>query len=426
MENLNIIQCQSVMDSVFIVSFRVTKENERRVKEKAIVCEYDLSLIRSVDQSSKLLGALDMDDMKCKSCGLVEESETALYVHTWECAKQNKIFKCSLCAKRFNLKNTLKKHLRNKHLKKRISCHICNQDFKTEYTRKKHKEICLEQNKNENSCYKNPYKCNLCGQIERSKNDFLNHMRHCEGQFYDCDLCQERFTKKHAIREHMFSHTNERPYSCDFCQKTFLLKRRLHLHIRRVHILKLANNSKKIFSCITCQKQYRCKQSLRTHVLSHLDAVTPYICQLCGKQYSSRGNMNRHIAVWHEQKNTEKNKQRVQCEVCGKSYSQPRHLHRHFSITHGDGKLKCPICGKRLSEKKGYDIHMNTHSGVKPWCCEVCGRGFSTKDYLKVHARIHTGDSPHRCHFCPKTYKQKSALTAHYRLHHPGVGDPQN
>lgn len=414
------------MDSVFIVSFRVTKESQNKVKEKTIVCEYDLSLIRSVDQCSKLLGALDVDELKCKSCGLLEESETALYIHTWECSKQNKIFKCSLCGKEFISKNTLKKHLRNKHMKKELSCHLCKRTFDTEYARKKHRKTCSW--KFESTLVNTQYKCDLCGHMDTSMNDFLNHTRNCEGQYYDCDICEERFTKKQAIREHMYSHTKEKPYSCDVCQKSFLLKRRLHLHIRRVHILKLGTTSKQTYTCITCHKQYRCKQSLRTHVLSHLDmdTVTPYICQLCGKQYSSRGNMNRHIAVRHERKYSDKIKQTVQCEVCGKSYSQTRHLRRHFRINHGDGKLKCPICGKRLSEKKGYDIHMNTHTGIKPWCCEICGRGFSTKDYLKVHVRIHTGDMPYKCDFCPKSYKQKSTLIAHYRLFHPGVESSQS
>lgn len=415
------------MDSVFIVSFRVTKESQNKVKEKTIVCEYDLSLIRSVDQCSKLLGALDVDELKCKSCGLLEESETALYIHTWECSKLNKIFKCSLCGKEFISKNTLKKHLRNKHMKKELSCHLCKRTFDTEYARKKHRKTCSW--KFESTLVVNTqYKCDLCGHMDTSMNDFLNHTRNCEGQYYDCDICEERFTKKQAIREHMYSHTKEKPYSCDVCQKSFLLKRRLHLHIRRVHILKLGTTSKQTYTCITCHKQYRCKQSLRTHVLSHLDmdTVTPYICQLCGKQYSSRGNMNRHIAVRHERKYSDKIKQIVQCEVCGKSYSQTRHLRRHFRINHGDGKLKCPICGKRLSEKKGYDIHMNTHTGIKPWCCEICGRGFSTKDYLKVHVRIHTGDMPYKCDFCPKSYKQKSTLIAHYRLFHPGVESSQS
>lgn len=409
----------SNLDPFFIVSFRAAKDKE----ENAIVCEYDLSLIRSVDQSSKLRGALDVDEMKCKSCGLVEESETALYIHTWECNRVNKIFKCSLCGKEFHKKDTLKKHLRNKHLNNKLSCHLCRRNFSTEYARKKHREVCKIQNND--SEIENVYKCKLCGQSDRSMNDFLYHMRNCEGQFYDCDICQERFTKKQLIREHMYSHAKETPYTCDVCQKSFSSKSRLHLHIRRVHILKVHPKVKKTFTCTTCSKEYTSKQSLKTHVLSHLESVTPFICQICGKQYSSSGNLNRHIAVWHEKKiHSEQDTNPVQCEVCGKSYSRPRHLRRHFNIIHGDGKLKCPICGKRLSEKKGYDIHMNTHSGIKPWCCEICGRGFSTKDYLKVHARVHTGDSPHKCNYCPKTYKQKSALAGHYRLHHPGVGDP--
>lgn len=54
---------------------------------------------------------------------------------------------------------------------------------------------------------------------------------------FKCDACSKYFSSKHCLREHGFTHTNERPYSCRFCQKPFKHASQLSLH-KKVHLVK--------------------------------------------------------------------------------------------------------------------------------------------------------------------------------------------
>lgn len=63
-----------------------------------------------------------------------------------------------------------------------------------------------------------------------------NLVRRPEKKF-KCDVCSKYFSSKHCLREHGYTHTNERPYSCSLCQKPFKHASQLSLH-KKVHSVK--------------------------------------------------------------------------------------------------------------------------------------------------------------------------------------------
>ena len=79
-----------------------------------------------------------------------------------------------------------------------------------------------------------------------------NLVRRPEKKF-KCDVCSKYFSSKHCLREHGYTHTNERPYSCPICQKPFKHASQLSLH-KKVHLVKNEPTWPKLTSLLAAYK----------------------------------------------------------------------------------------------------------------------------------------------------------------------------
>ncbi|XP_068083999.1 zinc finger protein 260-like [Anabrus simplex] len=135
----------------------------------------------------------------------------------------------------------------------------------------------------------------------------------------------------------------------------------------------------------------------------------PFICDHCGKLFSSESCLSQHVMIHMAQALHE-------CKICQKRFTTGKALREHMRV-HTDDIIQCSVCQKILSRSLHLTTHMRTHTGERPYCCNTCGKAFRYKSNLSEHMRSHTGDKPFFCDICCKTFSLKRNLTRHLRLH---------
>lgn len=83
---------------------------------------------------------------------------------------------------------------------------------------------------------------------------------------------------------------------CESCGKQFMKKYLLEQHLFRVH-----KGEKELKGCQYCDYKTANKTNLERHVALHLSQGSQYICDQCGKSYSSIGSLKDHLSYMHIQ-----------------------------------------------------------------------------------------------------------------------------
>ncbi|XP_044028038.1 zinc finger protein 391-like [Siniperca chuatsi] len=225
----------------------------------------------------------------------------------------------------------------------------------------------------------------------------------------DCDWTQtnarsgiEGQKNSEAPESDIGSSAKERPFPCSYCGKRFSLKGNLNRHIRD-------HTGERPFPCTGCDKSFKDSGSLTAHMRCHT-GEQPYSCLFCGKNFSGRGNMTRHMRIHTGEKP-------FTCSVCSKSFHVKEHLNRHMKYHTGEKPFSCTVCGKGCAQKTDLKKHMRVHTGEKPFSCPFCGKCCAEKGDLTKHMRVHTGEKPFSCNICGKSCAQKGSLKIHMRVH---------
>ncbi|XP_067288816.1 PR domain zinc finger protein 15 [Pseudorasbora parva] len=223
------------------------------------------------------------------------------------------------------------------------------------------------------SDHKRVYQCCLCCKVFQNSSNLNRHIRSHGDKCFKCDECDKMFSRKESLKQHIsYKHSKNEPdveyrYKCSTCEKSFRVENALRFHNCRT--------DDKTFQCEICSRFFSTNSNLSKHKKKHGEKL--YACEICNKMFYRKDVMQdhqrRHVVG-------PKNMKREELEANGEEGSKYR-----------KEPSACPICGKVFSCRSNMNKHLLTH-GDKKYTCEICGRRFFRVDVLRDHIHVHFKD----------------------------------
>ena len=195
---------------------------------------------------------------------------------------------------------------------------------------------------------------------------------------YHCSICDEGFSEKKYLSNHLNNHKKEKSIPCQKCNKVFSNPSYLKRHEKSKHTTKKGD-----FSCKTCSKLFVTKYRLNLHTQNCQKKQTKkaFNCDQCPKEYSRIGYLQQHITVVHLGLKTYK------CSQCDKTYTDSTPLRKHILTDHkAKGLYQCPNCPSNFSSSPYLDAHIYRNHTIKDHTvtCKFCGKKIH-KYQIKQH-----------------------------------------
>lgn len=146
--------------------------------------------------------------------------------------------------------------------------------------------ICSANQVSKSSLEEAEYTCNDTDLSTERSLPVLND----NGSIKKCPFCNKIFKKKFNLKQHLNTHTNERPLKCSQCEKRFNDRSSMNKHTRSVH----ANFKPHV--CHECGKNFSSTSHLLEHHASHSKSKI-FACNQCDKKFSFRSSLKKHSVV---------------------------------------------------------------------------------------------------------------------------------
>ena len=194
---------------------------------------------------------------------------------------------CSECGESYPTKSLLKFHEAKHATKAGIKSFLCNRCGKG-FT----SDIALRQHVSRVHKEKKKHQCNTCGQLFKEKNALRRHqVQHFDELKHVCDLCGKTYNRLHTLSLHMATHSGSKSHKCQHCGNSYYTNEHLQKHINRCHTDKCTTEG--VLICTACGKTYRNNYMLREHMISH-STDRPHLCKICGRSFKSMRNLREH------------------------------------------------------------------------------------------------------------------------------------
>jgi KRAB domain-containing zinc finger protein len=327
-----------------------------------------------------------------------------------------KKFKCDKCPFAANYKYNLKKHIEKKHEERTfLSCDACNRKFSSA---KNHAEHIKHFHKKHD---KQLPPCHYCKETLPDEKTLQEHIESHEctktkDGSLKCIDCDRTFDTIHHVRLHRSTghgiKSKHFRHTCDKCGTSFRYPVSLKRHLREYHATDEDINAVEC-NCSGCKIKFETAVILELHQRTCLIEPKNYSCKKCSLQWSSTESIRKHYAEAHRtigeicvlcglclkensisnhMKSTHLKQKESSCELCGKVFSLRSTLKKHILLVHekqNGGYLKCEYCDYIEISQSKMDKHRNMkHTKSISFDCPYCSyQGFS-KQRTKQHIRL--------------------------------------
>ncbi|XP_062533596.1 gastrula zinc finger protein XlCGF57.1-like [Armigeres subalbatus] len=251
--------------------------------------------------------------------------------------------------------------------------------------------------------------CDTCGSGFEKCTDLYQHIKSHGKARYQCKECDRWFSRRAHLQSHEVIHTGERNFHCHRCPSAYKSSRNLRRHVKSAHL------GEKPFVCDLCGKEFSQKTVLEAHHSTHVQEKN-YSCEVCPKRFKSSKLLKLHVIRHVKGSQPKQETEPVECDVCHKVYSSKMSLKNH-KLIHSDAKIACTFCGKNFKIMAHLKVHLRSHTKEQPYECNQCHKKFGYETSLKTHRLVHSNERPYKCDLCDVAFRQLNHLKAHKFLH---------
>ncbi|XP_061756274.1 zinc finger protein 131 isoform X1 [Nerophis ophidion] len=186
-------------------------------------------------------------------------------------------FRCSKCDRSFKLYYHLKQHLKT-HLGMMKKQHVCSHCGKA-YTR----EGALNQH---------------LSSFHFEAEELAQNQK-AQKRVHVCEYCKKHFDHFGHFKEHLRKHTGEKPYECPDCHEKFARNSTLKCHMAACQNGAGAKKGrKKLYECQVCNSVFNSWDQFKDHLVSHT-GDKPNHCTMCDLWFTNPKELKGHLKDTH-------------------------------------------------------------------------------------------------------------------------------
>lgn len=210
---------------------------------------------RVIRRRSKLGTVIKPQEYSCDICGFKCPSRRRLKEHLDRKHGSEYKYDCEYCGKKFKVKSDMRLHVRFKHKESPIICDVCGKTCSNSNSLYVHQKW---------AHFKPKYECEICKRRMVTQENLDQHilLQHERRESFVCEECGKSFSENHRLKQHMMTHTGDRPYDCHICGKAFARRTAYRQHL-------LIHTGKRPYICDICGKAFTQKPGLICHRKSH-------------------------------------------------------------------------------------------------------------------------------------------------------------